>query len=121
MIRLKDNEKREYSMKERLDVARGVMSIVAQYYGMNVEEMVSKRRDKKYANPRYVSMFLAQMYLPHIPIKKDELGKLHGLGHSCAIRSVHEIVERRKYDASLRHDIRDLEKLIDKYIKNPDQ
>ena len=117
MIRLKEDEKREYSMKEREGIAKDVMSIVAQYYGMSRKEMITKRRFRKYSQARYISMYMTNMYLSHIPITIQELGQLHKLSHSEVVRARKEMMDKRRYDPNLRWDMDRIERLIDKYIK----
>lgn len=60
-----------------------VQTIVADAYGLTVDQMLTGGKGPEYSYPRMVSMFLCEKYLPYNNL--DEIGKLHYKRDHCAV------------------------------------
>jgi chromosomal replication initiator protein len=78
-----------------------IMKTVADFYNIKISEIKSHRRDKMYALPRQIAMYLARNLTDH---SYPEIGeKFGGKDHSTVIHNVQKIEKRMESDQSLKH------------------
>ena len=90
--------------------ARQVVERTAKHFQINIEEILSPKRDKDIVVPRQIAMYLLRSEL-HLSFPKiaHELGRKD---HTTAIHSVDKIEKEMHYDASLRDNIREIKELL---------
>ena len=83
-----------------------IQDTVADYYGIPVEEMKGKRRDKHIVFPRQVSMYLIREETDSsLPVIGDAFS---GRDHTTALHAIDKITELLREDSRLQSDIRQL-------------
>jgi chromosomal replication initiator protein len=83
-----------------------IQATVAEHYGIGVEEMKGKRRDKHIVFPRQVAMFLIREQTESsLPVVGDAFG---GRDHTTALHAIEKITELLREDVRLQSDIRRL-------------
>ena len=81
-----------------------IQETVAEYYGIGVEEMKGKRRDKHIVFPRQVSMYLIREETDSsLPVIGDAFS---GRDHTTALHAIDKITELLREDTRLQSDIR---------------
>ncbi len=90
--------------------ARQVVERTAKYFQINIEEILSPKRDKDIVVPRQIAMYLLRSEL-HLSFPKiaQELGRKD---HTTAIHSVEKIEKEMHYDALLRDNIREIKERL---------
>jgi len=87
-----------------------VQQVVAEYYGISVEEMRSKRRDKHIVFPRQVAMFLIR---EEIAMSLPAIGQVFGgRDHTTVLHSYEKIFNEAKEDPRVSDDIARLRELL---------
>ena len=77
-----------------------ILSIVADYYQVSVDDLISKKRHAKITAPRHISMYIIK-YLYHLPYKT--IGQLFGnRDHSTVLTACEKIDNELKSDKSLK-------------------
>lgn len=87
-----------------------IIGIVAEFYGISVGELLSRKRARKFTTPRQVAMYLCRV---HIDAKYTQLAKIFNRNHTTTMYAVENIkdnpdfaeimnilgkeVEKRKY------------------------
>jgi chromosomal replication initiator protein len=88
-----------------------IQSIVSDFYGITVEDLIGKKRHAKYILPRHISMYLIKAKYD-IPYKT--IGSLFGdRDHSTVLAACEKIENEMKQDASLKIAIETITKKID--------
>jgi chromosomal replication initiator protein len=87
-----------------------VQKVVAEYYGISVDEMRSKRRDKHIVFPRQVAMFLIR---EEIALSLPAIGQAFGgRDHTTVLHSYEKISNEVKEDQRVSDDISRLRELL---------
>jgi chromosomal replication initiator protein len=87
-----------------------VQQVVAEYYGISVEEMRSKRRDKHIVFPRQVAMFLIR---EEIAMSLPAIGQVFGgRDHTTVLHSYEKIFNEAKEDPRVSDDVSRLRELL---------
>lgn len=121
MIRLKEEEKRPYTATYEEAMMKDVLSVVSQYYRVS-EKDVLKKGGKAYSIPKMMSIYLCVTKLPESYMKMHSIAYVHGYkDYRNGYHGLNTIKKLKSVDRSIKFDLERLEKLIDKYIKNPDQ
>jgi len=98
------------SMEKPEVTAKYIQEIVADYYSMSVDDLISRRRTQNIAYPRQIAMYLSRKML------KDSLLQLGdvfgGRDHSTIIHGFDKISSDLENDPNLRYVILELEKRI---------
>lgn len=90
----------------------GIQKMVASYYQVKVSDLKSKRRLKTFVRPRQVAMYLCRK---HGNASFPELGSQFGnKDHTTIMSACKKIDELLRKDASLRNQIQELERELDK-------
>ncbi len=85
-----------------------VRSRTAEYWGVTVEALTSKRRNRTITVPRQVAMYLIKM---HLDLPYSDIGHLFGgRDHSTVIHSVNKVEAEMAADAGFRHRVRQLQR-----------
>jgi len=88
-----------------------IQSIVSDFYGITVEDLIGKKRHAKYILPRHISMYLIKAKYD-IPYKT--IGSLFGdRDHSTVLAACEKIENEMKQDTSLKLAIETITKKID--------
>ncbi len=96
------------STRRPLTIVR-IQQVVADYYGVSVEDMKSKRRDKHIVFPRQVAMYLIREETPSsLPV----IGQAFGRDHTTALHSIDKIQTEAQESGRLYDDIRTLRQRI---------
>ncbi|NLA78464.1 MAG: chromosomal replication initiator protein DnaA, partial [Erysipelothrix sp.] len=87
-----------------------IKKVVADYYGLTKQQLVSKSRTRNIANARHIAIFLCRKHLD-LPFNRigEEFGKRD---HSTIISSCEKIERQLKTDTFLTVAINELEKQI---------
>ncbi|MDR1001402.1 MAG: chromosomal replication initiator protein DnaA [Clostridiales bacterium] len=87
-----------------------IQGVVASYYDITVDDMLSTKRKQSVAFPRQVAMYLSRKILDmSLPLVGKAFG---GRNHSTVIHSVERILESLDKDINLQRVIYDLERKI---------
>lgn len=96
--------------QERKISIENIQKTVAEYYGIRVSDLKSKRRNRQIARPRQVAMALAKeltsMSLPDIG---DAFG---GRDHTTVIHACKKVDELTKTDSKINEDYNSLQKIL---------
>ncbi|MBO0701531.1 MAG: chromosomal replication initiator protein DnaA [Candidatus Dormibacteraeota bacterium] len=96
------------STRRPLSIPR-IQQVVADYYGISVEDMKSKRRDKHIVFPRQVAMYLIREETPSsLPV----IGQAFGRDHTTALHSIDKIQTEAQESGRLYDDLRTLRQRI---------
>ena len=98
------------SIQNRQISVENIQKAVADFYGIKVADMYSKKRPANIAKPRQIAMFIAkdltQKSLP-------EIGELFGgRDHTTVLHAVRRISEARLHDSQLNHELHVLEQTL---------
>ncbi|MCL2351665.1 MAG: chromosomal replication initiator protein DnaA [Firmicutes bacterium] len=87
-----------------------IQEVVADYYGLTVDDLTGKKRTQNIAYPRQIAMYLSRKILP-VPL--TEVGNIFGgRDHSTVIHGFDKISNDLENDQNLRNVIFELEKRI---------
>lgn len=90
--------------------ARQIQKVVAGYYNISIESMLSKSRKAIYVLPRQIAMYLTREILKYsYPKIGDEFG---GKDHTTIMYAVQKIEKLRIIDNQVEHDIQNLLKKL---------
>ncbi len=88
-----------------------IQSIVSDFYGITVEDLIGKKRHSKYILPRHIAMYLIKSRY-NIPYKT--IGTLFGdRDHSTVLAACEKIENEMKQDLSLKIAVETITKKID--------
>jgi chromosomal replication initiator protein len=90
--------------------AKQIVERTAKYFQINLDELLSPKRDKDIVVPRQIAMYLLRSEL-HLSFPKiaHELGRKD---HTTAIHSVEKIEKEMHYDALMRDNIREIKERL---------
>ena len=87
-----------------------IQNIVAVYFNLNIQEMLSPRRSRSLARPRQIAMYLAKKYTTN---SLPEIGrKFSNRDHTTVIHAVKKINELVKNDNEIKHSITEIIKIL---------
>ena len=87
-----------------------IQNIVAVYFNLNIQEMLSPRRSRSLARPRQIAMYLAKKYTTN---SLPEIGrKFSNRDHTTVIHAVKKIEELIKNDNEIKHNIIEIKKRL---------
>ena len=87
-----------------------IQNIVAVYFNLNIQEMLSPRRSRSLARPRQIAMYLAKKYTTN---SLPEIGrKFSNRDHTTVIHAVKKIEELVKNDNEIKHSITEIKKKL---------
>lgn len=89
-----------------------IMDVVARYFNLRTEDLVSKRRNKDIAEPRSIAMYLCREVLSH---PYEQIGRDFNRHYSTVIYSCDKIGEelRENPDSQLAADVIDIRRRIE--------
>ena len=87
-----------------------IQNIVAVYFNLNIQEMLSPRRSRSLARPRQIAMYLAKKYTTN---SLPDIGrKFSNRDHTTVIHAVKKINELVKNDNEIKHSITEIIKRL---------
>ena len=87
-----------------------IQNIVAVYFNLNIQEMLSPRRSRSLARPRQIAMYLAKKYTTN---SLPDIGrKFSNRDHTTVIHAVKKIEELIKKDNEIKQNIIEIKKKI---------
>ena len=87
-----------------------IQNIVAVYFNLNIQEMLSPRRSRSLARPRQIAMYLAKKYTTN---SLPDIGrKFSNRDHTTVIHAVKKIDELIKNDNEIKHNITEIIKRL---------
>ena len=87
-----------------------IQNIVAVYFNLNIQEMLSPRRSRSLARPRQIAMYLAKKYTTN---SLPDIGrKFSNRDHTTVIHAVKKIDELVKNDNEIKHSITEIIKRL---------
>ena len=87
-----------------------IQETVAQYYGLNSEAFLAKRRDQEVAFPRQIAMYLSRNMTDwSLPKIGDAFG---GRNHTTVMHAHDKITAQLKADPALNATVEDLKKRL---------
>ena len=87
-----------------------IQNLVASYFNLNIQEMLSPRRSRSLARPRQIAMYLAKQ---HTTNSLPEIGrKFSNRDHTTVIHAVKKIDELIKKDNEIRQSVIEIKKKL---------
>ena len=87
-----------------------IQNIVASYFNLNINEMLSQRRSRSLARPRQIAMYLAKQYTTN---SLPDIGrKFSNRDHTTVIHAVKKIDELIKKDNEIKQNIIEIKKKL---------
>ena len=87
-----------------------IQNIVAVYFNLNIQEMLSPRRSRSLARPRQIAMYLAKQYTTS---SLPEIGrKFSNRDHTTVIHAVKKIEELIKNNNEIKQNIGEIKKKL---------
>jgi len=87
-----------------------IQNIVAVYFNLNIQEMLSPRRSRSLARPRQIAMYLAKKYTTN---SLPDIGrKFSNRDHTTVIHAVKKIEELIKKDNEIRQSVIEIKKKL---------
>ena len=87
-----------------------IQNIVAVYFNLNIQEMLSPRRSRSLARPRQIAMYLAKKYTTN---SLPDIGrKFSNRDHTTVIHAVKKIEELVKNDNEIKHSVTEIKKRL---------
>ena len=98
------------AVQQRTLTVDKIMETVAEYYGVEVEELVGKKRDAAIVMPRHIAMYLCREHTDlSFPRIGDEFG---GRDHSTVINGIGKIHQALKTDPKVKTYVEDIERRL---------
>ena len=87
-----------------------IQNLVALYFNLNIQEMLSPRRSRALARPRQIAMYLAKQYTTN---SLPDIGrKFSNRDHTTVIHAVKKIDELIKKDSEVRQSVIEIKKKL---------
>ena len=87
-----------------------IQKIVATYFNLNLQEMLSSRRSRSLARPRQIAMYLAKQNTTN---SLPDIGrKFSNRDHTTVIHAVKKIEELMKKDNEIRQNVTEIKKRL---------
>lgn len=95
---------------KRLLTIEAVQRVVADFYKINVSDLKSPRRQRSFAHPRQVAMYLCKK---HVHSSFPEIGnRFGGKDHTTVMHACRKVEKQMEFDPAMRSDVTTLEKTI---------
>ena len=91
----------------------GVQHLVALYYGVEKDDILSRSRVARFRYPRHVAMYLCREILPDVPL--TDVARCFDRNHSTVISACGKMADELGYDRRLREDIAAARAFVGKY------
>ena len=87
-----------------------IQNLVASYFNLNIQELLSPRRSRSLARPRQIAMYLAKQYTTN---SLPDIGrKFSNRDHTTVIHAVKKIDELIKKDNEIRQNVIEIKKKL---------
>ncbi len=87
-----------------------IQNLVADYFNLNIKEMLSPRRSRSLARPRQIAMYLSKQ---HTTNSLPDIGrKFSNRDHTTVIHAVKKIDELMRKDNEIKHSVDEIKKKI---------
>ena len=87
-----------------------IQNIVASYFNLNIQEMLSQRRSRSLARPRQIAMYLAKQYTTN---SLPDIGRrFSNRDHTTVIHAVKKIDELIRKDNQIKEDVMEIKKRL---------
>jgi chromosomal replication initiator protein len=87
-----------------------IQNVVAAYFNLNMQEMLSPRKSRSLARPRQIAMYLAKQYTPN---SLPDIGRKFGnRDHTTVIHAVKKIDALIKNDNDIKKSVMEIKKKI---------
>ncbi|MBA1337702.1 MAG: chromosomal replication initiator protein [Pelagibacterales bacterium] len=87
-----------------------IQNLVADYFNLNIKEMLSPRRSRSLARPRQIAMYLSKQ---HTTNSLPDIGrKFSNRDHTTVIHAVKKIDELMRNDNEIKHSVEEIKKKI---------
>ena len=87
-----------------------IQNIVAAYFNLNMQEMLSPRRSRSLARPRQIAMYLSKQYTTN---SLPDIGrKFSNRDHTTVIHAVKKIEELMKKDTEIKQNVMEIKKRL---------
>ena len=87
-----------------------IQNLVASYFNLNIQEMLSPRRSRNLARPRQIAMYLAKL---HTTNSLPDIGrKFSNRDHTTVIHAVKKIDELIKKDNEIKQNVSEIKKKL---------
>ena len=94
----------------KLVSVESIQNLVASYFNLNIQELLSPRRSRSLARPRQIAMYLAKQYTTN---SLPDIGrKFSNRDHTTVIHAVKKINELIKKDNEIRDNIIEIKKKL---------
>ncbi len=95
--------------KDEMEVS-DIIDCVCNFYKINKNDLVGKKKNKEFVEPRQICMYIITDMLSSIPL--HVVGGHFGKDHSTVIYSRDKIAEQMKTDSKMSRDINDIKKML---------
>ena len=99
--------------KKKVITPEFIMEVVAEQFGLSIQDILSKKRDDTRSSARQIAMYLTSEYTD---LSKTEIGDLFNKDHSTVIHNIKKISEKINNDKEIAESIKVLTNKI-----NPDR
>ena len=87
-----------------------IQNLVASYFNLNIQEMLSPRRSRSLARPRQIAMYLAKKYTSK---SLPDIGrKFSNRDHTTVIHAVRKIDQLMQLDESIKKNVIEIKKKL---------
>ena len=98
------------ALQERLVTVDNIQRVVAEYYKIKLNDLLSKKRTRSLARPRQLAMALSKELTNHsLPEIGDAFG---GRDHTTVLHACRKIKELRETSADIREDLKNLNRIL---------
>lgn len=107
---IKESLKDLLALQERLVTVDNIQKVVAEYYQIKLNELLSKKRTRSLARPRQVAMTLSKELTSH---SLPEIGEAFGgRDHTTVLHACRKIKDLEGTDADIREDLKNLNRIL---------
>lgn len=107
---IKESLKDLLALQQRLVTIENIQKIVAEYYKIKLNDLLSKKRTRSLARPRQLAMALAKELTNHsLPEIGDAFG---GRDHTTVLHACRKIRELEASSSDIREDIKNLNRIL---------
>lgn len=107
---IKESLKDLLALQERLVTIDNIQKVVAEYYKIKLNDLLSKKRTRSLARPRQLAMALAKELTNHsLPEIGDAFG---GRDHTTVLHACRKVKELEASNSDIREDIKNLNRIL---------
>lgn len=97
-------------MTARISIDR-IKRVTAEHFGISVRDLIGHRRDKKFAGPRLIAVYLA---CTHSPLSRSAIGRLfNDRDHSTIYHAHWKTARQRTTDREIDQHVRSIESKLE--------